>query len=277
MLFLYLVMKKMIINTVLFFAFFFGEVAALTFADSPPSSPDTIESFTEDNAYSRGEKLKYRIHYGWIDAGEAVLEITKETKILNEKKTLHMVGTGRTVGSFNWFYKVRDRYETYMDEESMVPLKFVRRVNEGGYIINQDQLYDHENNTVNSDGKIMDVPPGIQDMLSSFYAARNFDLSTAQPGDELFLTTFMDDEIFPLRIRYMGKETIKSEKGKIRCLKFHPVVQQGRVFNAEEDVTVWISDDKNHIPISIEAKLFVGSAKMDLKDYSGLTHPIEFK
>ena len=102
-------------------------------------------------------------------------------------------------------------------------------------------------------------------------------MSNAKPGDELLLTTFMDDEIFPLKIRYMGKETIKNANGKIRCLKFHPVVQEGRVFNAEEDVTVWISDDKNHIPISIEAKLFVGSAKMDLRKYSGLKYPINFQ
>lgn len=270
-------MKRMIVNTVLFFAFFFNEVAAVNFAESPPMAPDTITKVVEKSAYARGEKLEYRIHYGWIDAGVAVLEIKNETKILNNKKTLHMVGTGRTVGAFNWFYRVQDRYETYMDEEAKLPLKFIRRVNEGGYIINQDQLFDNENNTVNSDGKTMEVPPGIQDMLSSFYAARNFDLSNAKPGDELLLTTFMDDEIFPLKIRYMGKETIKSANGKIRCLKFHPVVQEGRVFNAEEDVTVWISDDDNHIPISIEAKLFVGSAKMDLKKYSGLAHPITFK
>jgi len=191
----------MITNTVLFFAFFFNEVAVLSYADPAPFVPDTIKSISREKAFSRGEKLEYRIHYGWIDAGEAVLEIRRETKIVNKKKTLHMVGTGRTVGTFNWFYKVRDRYETYMDEDSMVPLKFVRRVNEGGFIINQDQLYNHENNTVISNGKEMKVPPGIQDMLSSFYAARNFDMTLAKPGDELLLTTFMDDEIFPLRIQ----------------------------------------------------------------------------
>lgn len=270
-------MQRMIVNTVLFFTFFFNEVAVLSFAESIPVVPDTITTIAEENAFSRGEKLEYRIHYGWIDAGEAILEVKHETKVLDKKKTFHMVGTGRTLGAFNWFYKVRDRYETYMDEDSLVPLKFIRRVDEGGYIINQDQYYDHERKVVNSDGREMEVPRGIQDMLSSFYAARNFDMSKAKPGDELFLTTFMDDEIFPLKIRYMGKETIKSSMGKIRCLKFHPVVQEGRVFNAEEDVTVWISDDNNHIPISIEAKLFVGSAKMDLKDYSGLAHPIKFE
>lgn len=270
-------MKRMIVNTILFFAFFFNEVAVVSFAEGVPTVPDTINTFSKERAFSRGEKLEYRIHYGWLDAGVAVLEVKQESKMVNHKKTLHMVGTGRTVGAFNWFYKVRDRYETFMDEEEMVPMKFIRRVNEGGFIINQDQLFDHKKNVVDSDGKIMKVPPGIQDMLSSFYAARNFDMANAKPGDELLLTTFMDDEIFPLRIRYMGKETIKSRMGKIRCLKFHPVVQEGRVFNAEEDVTVWISDDKNHIPISIEAKLFVGSAKMDLQEYSGLAHPIRFE
>ncbi len=118
----------------------------VSFAEGVPTVPDTINTFSKERAFSRGEKLEYRIHYGWLDAGVAVLEVKQESKMVNHKKTLHMVGTGRTVGSFNWFYKVRDRYETFMDEEEMVPMKFIRRVNEGGFIINQDQLYDHKKN-----------------------------------------------------------------------------------------------------------------------------------
>mgnify|MGYP001576045723 FL=1 len=120
----------------------------------------------------------------------------------------------------------------------------------------------------------MKVPKGIQDMLSSFYFARNINYDNAKPGDEFELNTFLDDEIFPLKIRFAGRETIENDLGTFRCLKFNPVVQEGRVFNPEKDLTVWLSDDKNHIPITIEAKLFVGSAKMDLTAYSGLANPI---
>ena len=151
---------------------------------------------------------------------------------------------------------------------------FIRRVNEGGYIINQDQEFDHDLKTVVSNGKKFDVPSGIQDMLSAFYFARKLDFSKANVGDEFVVMTFLDDEIFPLKISYAGKETIKSEFGKIVCRKFHPVVQEGRVFDANKDLSVWISNDKNAIPIRIEAKLFVGSAKMDIKHIEGLAYPL---
>jgi len=228
----------------------------------------------ENRAFTNGEVLKYRVHYGWLDAGVAILEVKKESERISNRDVYHVVGTGKTTGAFNWFYKVRDRYETYIDEEALVPLKFVRRVNEGGFIINQDQEFDHINNKVNSDGKILDVPAGIQDMLSAFYYARNFDYCNIVVGDEFTVNTFVDDEIFPLKIRYVGLETIKNRLGKFRCLAFHPVIQEGRVFDAEEDLTVWISNDDNHIPIAVEAKLFVGSARMDLQSYSGLANPL---
>lgn len=227
-----------------------------------------------NSAFLKGEILKFRVHWGWIEAGEAVLEVKKENRKIGSKDVYHVVGTGRTVSAFSVFYKVRDRYETFIDEEALVPLKFIRRVNEGGYIINQDQEFDHDNNKINSNGKIMDVPEGIQDMLSAFYYARNLDYSDMKIGDELMVNTFVDDEVFPLRIRYVGLENIKTKLGKFRCMTFHPVVQEGRVFDVESDLTVWISNDDNHIPIRVEAKLFVGSAQMDLKSYSGLAYPL---
>lgn len=267
-------MKRMTVNFIFFIVFFFTELVGILSAEQYLQPNDSIFEKVKNEAFERGERLEYRVHYGWMDAGEALLEIKKEKRVLDNKVTYHMVGTGKTLGAFNWFYKVRDRYETYMDAEDLVPLKFIRRVNEGGYLINQDQIYDHNKNEVNSNGKIMDVPVGIQDMLSAFYYARNLNYEDLKDGDEITINTFMDDEIFPLRIRYMGKETIENNLGKFRCLKFHPVVQEGRVFNTEEDLSVWISDDKNHVPITVEAKLFVGSAKMDLKGFSGLANPI---
>jgi len=267
-------MPKLKVSILLILVPFISEMIVHHTVNTVKTENKTSLPKQNNGAFKRGEFLKYRAHYGWIDAGEAILEIKDENRKIGGRSTYHMVGTGRTLGAFNMFYRVRDRYETYMDQEALVPWIFVRRVNEGGYIINQDQVYDHYKNTVNSDGKTIDVPIGIQDMLSAFYYARNMDLSNAEAGDEFLVNTFVDDEIFPLRIRYMGKEVIKSDIGKVRCAKFHPVVQEGRVFDAEKDLTVWISDDKNHIPIAIEAKLFVGSARMDIQEIKGIANPL---
>ena len=132
-------MKRIIVTTILLMAFFITEVAGILSVEVRTTSSDSINKKVKNEAFERGERLEYRIHYGWMDAGEALLEIKEEKRVLSNKTTYHMVGTGKTLGAFNWFYKVRDRYETYMDEEDLVPLKFIRRVNEGGYLINQDQ------------------------------------------------------------------------------------------------------------------------------------------
>ena len=267
-------MKKGIASVFVLGLLILSNVNESSFAKNRAGSLFSDYQKVTNKAFVKGEMLKFRVHWGWIEAGEAVLEVKKESEKIGNRDVYHVVGTGRTVSAFSVFYKVRDRYETYIDEEALVPLKFIRRVNEGGYIINQDQEFDHVNNKINSDGKIMDVPAGIQDMLSAFYYARNLDYSNIQIGDELMVNTFVDDEIFPLRIRYVGMENVKTRLGKFRCLTFHPVVQEGRVFDVENDLTVWISNDENHIPIRVEAKLFVGSAQMDLKSYSGLANPL---
>jgi hypothetical protein len=111
-------------------------------------------------------------------------------------------------------------------------------------------------------------------MMSAFYYARNLDITNAKKGDIFKITCVVDDEIFPLKIKYMGKETIETDAGTFYAIKFAPVIQKGRIFKKEEDLSVWISDDKNHIPLMASAKIMVGSIKMELKKYSGLANPV---
>lgn len=228
----------------------------------------------KNEAFKRGEMLKYRVHYGLMDAGEAIIEVKEENKQLNGRNTFHVVGSGYSKGAFDWFFKVRDRYESYVDESAVVPWVFIRRVDEGGYKINQNQAYDQFRKKVNSDGKIFEVPENVQDMMSAFYYARTIDMSNLKKGDIISFKCFVDNEVMEMKIKYVGKETIKSDVGRIRCVKFRPVVQKGRIFKHEEDLNVWISDDKNRIPIRAQANILVGSIKMDLKQYSNLLHPL---
>lgn len=228
----------------------------------------------KNEAFKKGEVLKFRLHYGIIDAGVATLEVKEEEKKFGDRSAYHIVGIGETRGAFDWFFKVRDRYETYIDEKAIAPWVFIRRVDEGGYKINQNYVFNHYKSTVNADGKSFEVPKYAQDMLSTFYYARCLDFSNAKPGEVFTMESFVDNEVYPVKIRYMGREVITTDLGTFRCIKFRPVVQKGRVFKKEEDLNVWITDDKNHIPIRAEAQILVGSIKMDLTDYKGLLNPI---
>lgn len=227
------------------------------------------------SAFTSGEKLTYRLHYGFVDAGEATVEVRPTDYTRLGREMYHVVGKGRTLGAFNWFFKVRDRYESYMDKESLLPWKFVRRVQEGKYTKEQDYIFHHQRSAVdNGEGSYYEIPMGAQDMISAFYYARTLDFSDAQPGDQFTVQTFMDDEVFDLNIRYLGKETISLRKGKFRCMKFVPVVQEGRIFKDSEDLQVWITDDENKIPILAKADILVGSIKMEVVKYEGLAHNI---
>jgi hypothetical protein len=229
----------------------------------------------KNKAFKRGEVLSFRMHYGIIDAGIATLTVTDEEKEFAGRKTYHVVGVGESKGTFDFFFKVRDRYETYVDEKAIIPWFFIRRVSEGGYSITQDYVFNHYTQKVNvgSDG-VFDIQPNMQDMLSSFYYARTMDLTNAKPGDIFTLNCFMDKEIYPLKIKFIGRENVEIKLGTFKCLKFRPIVQKGRVFKHEEDLNVWLTDDDNHIPIKGQADVLVGSIKLELTNYSNLANPI---
>lgn len=229
----------------------------------------------KNEAFKRGEELTFRMRYGFMDAGIATLSITDEAREIGGRKTYHVVGLGTSKGTFDFFYKVRDRYETYVDEKAIVPWVFVRRVSEGGYTIHEDYIFNHFLQKVSTgNGNIYDIQPNMQDMLSAFYYARTMDLSNAKPGDIFTLNCFMDKEIFPLQIKFIARENVKIPLGTFKCLKFRPIVQQGRVFKREEDLNIWLTDDKNHIPVKGQADVLVGSIKIELTSYIGLANPI---
>lgn len=266
---------------------FVSVLASLLFAFTMVSQPvqpplvsmDTLpdmELRTKQNtAFKSGEKLTFRIHYGFVDAGEAIIEVKDSPYTFNGRDAYHIIGTGRSLGAFNWVFKVRDRYETYMDKDGLFPHRFVRDINEGGYHKHQDYKFNPSKRAVRTHREREYATPAfVQDMVSSFYFARCLDYSNAKPGDVFTIETFVDNEIYPLKIKFKGIEEVKMRKGTFRCMKFAPVVQEGRIFKSEEDMSVWITDDKNHIPILVQSKILVGSIKMEMVEYEGLKNPV---
>ena len=230
-----------------------------------------------NKAFKSGEILEFRIHYGVVDAGEARLEVKEKTYKVQNRSTYHIVGTGYTTGAFDWFFKVRDRYESYIDKSALIPWIFIRRVDEGGYTKNQDVTFNHFEHTATSDKLTIPVPDNVQDLISAFFYARTLDYSNAKIGSVFPFHAYLDDEVFEMTIKYIGKEQIKTRLGTFNCIKFRPMLLQGRVFKEEEDMTVWVTDDDNRIVVRAEAKILVGSIKMDLKGYSGLANPLTSK
>lgn len=231
-----------------------------------------------NRAFQGGEVLKFKLHYGFINAGIGELRVMDRPVQVNDQNCWHIVATGRSISSFDWFYKVRDRYETYMHKDAMVPLKFVRDVYEGGYTFKDHYVFDQQTQRVNANGQFFEVPHHVQDIVSSFYYARTLDFSNARKGDVFEVPMFLDKETHNFKFRFMGRETLNlGDAGKFRVMVFMPVVMTGRVFKNEEDLLVYVSDDQNKIPLQIKANILIGSVKMTLTFYEGLKNPMHSK
>ncbi len=228
----------------------------------------------ENKAFRAGEKLKFRIHYGFIDAGTATMEVKPDMKMIGGRPCYDIVGTGETVGAFDWFFKVRDRYESVVDSQAIIPWLFFRRVNEGGYTITQNVSFNHYTDSARSDKKTIAIPEYTQDLISAFYFSRTFDARGVKEGDVYPIPGYLDDNTLPLNVKFIGRDKIKTKVGTINCLGFRPMLQQGRVFKENEDMTVWVSDDDNHIPVRVQANVLIGSIKMDLIGYENLAGPL---
>ena len=238
----------------------------------------TISLYSQEKktVFKKGEWLRYKMSYsGFFKAGNATLSIDTDT--IDKKEVFHVTGKGWTTGVIKWFFKVNDVYESYFDKETIKPYIFKRNINEGGYKINREVKFNYETQKATViDFKLqtkesIDIQ-NIQDMMSSFYYLRTQDVSKLIVGDEIALDMFLDAQIYPFKLRFLGTEILKTRFGKIKTLKFRPMVQAGRVFKADESVTIWITADENKIPIKLKASLAVGSLRAELDAYKGLAN-----
>lgn len=228
-------------------------------------------------AFDTGEWFKFRLRYGFINAGFATLEV--QDTIYNNKSNYFIKGKGWTTGVTRLFFKVEDIYQSVVDKESLYPVFFKRRISEGGYkkkkniIFNQEKLQARVINFKHNTDITYSIKNKVQDMMSSMYFLRNTDLSNLKINEEVSIDLFYDQELNNFKLRFLGKEIIRTKFGKIKTLKFKPFVESGRVFKDKNSVTVWISDDENKIILKIKAELAVGSLKAELVSFKGLANP----
>lgn len=226
-----------------------------------------------------GEKLEYRFYYdawltGKVTAGTGIMEVKETDQLYNNRRVYHIDAEGQSKGMFNWFYKVFDQFDSYIDKEFIAPHYFERRTREGGYRKDDEYRFDHVNNKVTTRKKTNPVPKYTQDFISAVYFARTFKTDTLKVGDILPVNFFIDDSVYTSAIIFEGKEIINIELGKFRCLRFKPGMATGEVFSNKYPMTLWVTDDKNHLPVLAVSAVVVGNVKAELTDYAGLANPL---
>ena len=235
----------------------------------------------KESAFQSGEWFRFEMSYsGFLKAGNATLTVRDFN--YKGKPVYHVLGKGWTTGAIKWFFKVKDRYESFIDKTTGSPYKFIRDIDEGGHTKNIEIEFDHAKNKAhvhnkkNKQKQVFTTNPNIQDMLSTYYYLRNsIDVENLKIGDEVSINMFFDEENYGFKLKYLGEELIKTEFGKVNSLKFRPYVMAGRVFKEEESLTLWVSNDQNKVPLRIQADLAVGSLRADLDAFKGLKYPFK--
>ncbi len=229
-----------------------------------------------NRTFKSGESLTFKVYYTlagiYVSAGEATFRVNQEQ--INNKAVFHIVADGKTYPFYDSFFKVRDRYETFIDTATLQPLRFIRNVYEGGYKKFENVNFNQVNNTAVSDQGSIKVPNCIQDVLSSLYYARNIDFDSYKVNDKIPFSMYLGNEVYSLYLRYLGKEEVKTKYGRFNAIKFKPLLIKGAIFEGGEKMTVWISDDGNHVPLRVESPISVGSVKVDMMASRNLRYPL---
>jgi hypothetical protein len=236
--------------------------------------------------YGPKESFDFRVHYGFITAGEARIEVSDQYYLINNKICMKATCTGRSSGSFDLVLRIRDVWTTYIDTVSKVSQKSTRNIEEGKYRLKEvvqfnypanKAIVDWENRHKKKGHEEYTITGDLQDIVSGAYYLRVVDYDKLKPGDIMEVNSFLEDQVYSLKIRYKGKEVIKTDFGKISAIKLAPIMPENGLFEGENSIRVWLSDDKNRLPLKIQADMFVGAVEIDLKGYKNLKYPISFR
>ncbi len=243
-------------------------------------SQDTVVN----NAFKAGEYLKYRVYYssslGNLTAGEAILTVEnwKDTKQGRTKDVYHITGIGNSKGMFNWFFKVRDKFETFIDKETLLPYAFLRKTREGKYKQDDRVIFDREKNeAITNSESVKSVPPDVHDFVSALYFMRTISVEDFDADSMYRINFFLDDSVYTSAVKFMGRVDVVTQWGTVECLKIAPMMASGEVFAEKYPMFVYVSDDDSHVPIFAESEVIVGSVKMELIEYNNLSESLKPK
>ena len=239
----------------------------------------------KNESFSKGEQLDYKVSFLGLTVGKAITKVDAKSYNINSRPCFKIDAFGETTG-ISWIYKVKDNWGAYIDTAAMITHISYRKIRENDY--RKDELVNFDHAEKKAKVKVMnketgvyesvndyDIPENATDLVGGFIQMRFFDFKKIKLGDTLAISGFFEDTSYKLRIMYKGKETISTRMGKIPCRIMVPIMPDNKLFNGENSISVWISDDANKIPVKIQAKMFIGHTGLELVSFRGLRNPIK--
>ena len=235
--------------------------------------------------FTRGETLHFKMNYGIFTIGKGTYKIHERYYKYNNRYCYKIEIVGKTVGMVDWVADVDDYFGAYVDTAALVPHHFFRKVREGHYKKDEWTYFDHENKKIevrvldNNTGKLKpskfyEAPDQVRDLIGGYLFLRTVNFDQLTVGDTLSIKGFFEDEFYDLQVIYMGKDIVRTRAGKFHAILLVPIMPDNKLFDGENSVRAWFSDDENRIPIKISADMFIGNAGVELVKYSGLRNPV---
>ena len=226
-----------------------------------------------------GERIEYRVHYGFINAGEAILQIDGSIHSINERPCYKIDVFGRTKGFFDAFTKVRDNWGTYLDTSAVVSQMFYQSIKEGKYLKKEVIEFDQINNVAivnrlnKQDSSLIkkdSIPTiaNIQDIVSGYYYMRTFDYDTMKTDQIFTVTGFFDDTTYHVKVKFLGRDKLKTKLGEFDSFLISPIMPKNSFFRGKNPIKAWISDDRFRIPLKVKAELLIGALEIDIRSYA---------
>ncbi|MCX8472824.1 MAG: DUF3108 domain-containing protein [Sediminibacterium sp.] len=229
--------------------------------------------------YNNNENIEYTIYYSvigiYFKAGTANFKVNLEN--FQNQDVYHFTGLGFSNSNYDWIFKVRDKYESFVTIKDFKPLFFNRQIEEGKFKHSEQISFDYNKKKAISPKGEYSIPDKVQDVLSSIYFARNISYDSFKLGEKIYFDMFLDNELFKAYIKYEGKEILKTKIGSFKTIKFKPLLIKGTIFKGGETMTVWVTDDQNHIPLKIYTPISVGSIRCEVNSISNNKFPLTSK
>lgn len=263
----------------------FGTVMAIILA---AFAEDKNELFPviHNTSFGKGEQLDYRVNFGFFTVGHAITKIESKVFSINSRPCYKIDAFGQTSGMVSWVAKVDDQWGAYIDTAALVTHVSYRKLKENHYRKDELITFDHEKRQaevkvmnketgVYDDVKYYPTPENVRDLVGGFIFLRVINFNKYKVGDTLKVSGFFEDTSYNLRIIYSGREKVSTKVGKIWCHKLVPIMPDNKLFDGENSITAWISDDGNRIPVKVQAKMFIGSTGIELAAFKGLRNQIK--
>jgi len=255
-------------------------VFSLAFVAFGFTSSVTQVRLLPNRTFNEGESVDYRVHYGFITAGEATMKVHNGLAKINGKPCFRIEVLGKTTGAFDKFLRIRDTWGSLVDTSNFFPLQSYRLIEEGNYRLKEVYDYDFANKKAliqhNQEKREVKLPGIVQDMVSGYYYFRLLDYNGMKTGEIINVTGIFEDKVHYMKVRYNGKEKLKTKFGRINAIVLSPIMPDNKLFDGENAIQFYISDDLNRVPLKISAELMVGAVELDIKEHRNLKYPLKF-